>query len=427
MKEKLITIFLTILILVVPIAILPSEKENYSVIKIVLLVVLSTILFILLLINYKKLTIDKTDILAIIFAVLVFASTMFSSDIKTSIFGAYRRYEGMLAYFSYIIIYFCAKKFLNYKNSNTLLNVAYILFITVSILGVLQYYISIPSLYPIFSKGICGTFGNTNFIGSFISLGIPVFMILYIFKGFKLSYITSILLFFCLIACHARSLWVAFAGILVIIIAYLIKNKKKEYLKRTLILFISFIAITAYIYANPNSEFKNSLNIISKELKLAKKNGIQPEMGSMRIQIWQITLGVIKQKPILGVGTDNLARGIAESNTKESIEFIEEWNSIFDKAHNEYLQIMATIGIPALIVYLTFIGNILFKKRKKFFNNLSTFAVVNSILCYMVQAFFNISTVGIAPLFWFMLGLLDSYDSDPNLNKVGQIQLDEQK
>lgn len=189
MKEKIITVILNILILVLPIVIMPSASL-YNIPKIIALLLIGLMLFVLLMINYKKLTIDKTDILVLIFAGLVFLSTMFSSNIKNSIFGAFGRYEGMLTYYAYIIIYFCTKKF--YKsNENTTLKILYVLFISISILGILQHFISIPELYPIFNKGVCGSFGNTNFMGSFVSIGIPVFTILYITKGYKLSFLTA--------------------------------------------------------------------------------------------------------------------------------------------------------------------------------------------------------------------------------------------
>ena len=32
------------------------------------------------------------------------------------------------------------------------------------------------------------------------------------------------------------------------------------------------------------------------------------------------------------------------------------------------------------------------------------------IIAYLVQAFFNISTIGVAPIFWFLLGLIQNED-----------------
>ena len=34
--------------------------------------------------------------------------------------------------------------------------------------------------------------------------------------------------------------------------------------------------------------------------------------------------------------------------------------------------------------------------------------ILSIIGSYLVQAFFNISTIGIAPIFWFCLGIIDN-------------------
>lgn len=417
MKERIITIILTILIIVLPMAIMPSINNYYNIPKVIVLLLGGALLLIFLLANYKKLEIDKKDILLLAFAMIIFISTMLSKDFKISVLGEEKRYEGMLTLFTYILIYFCTKKFLNYKNEKNLLKVFYVIYIPICVLGVLQYYIKIPNknLYPIFNKGVCGTFGNTNFIGSFLSLGIPIFTILYIIKGKKLSFITSLLVFFCLIACGARSSWATFAFFVFILLIYLIKMKNKEYLKRTVILFVCFALIFTYLFTVKSSFVKTKVKTISNEVKVATTQGINKKMGSSRIQIWRITINLIKKYPIFGVGTDNLKNSLHRNMTDDYEEFIKRTNTTIDKAHNEYLQIAATLGIPALVIYLVFIVLVLKGKEKQIFNNSNIFIIYSSIICYLVQAFFNISTIGVAPLFWFALGLIDNRIINKNL------------
>lgn len=112
--------------------------------------------------------------------------------------------------------------------------------------------------------------------------------------------------------------------------------------------------------------------------------------------------------PILGVGTDNLQHAVIENLTDEGMKVIERFHAIPDKAHNEYLQIAATLGIPALILYMTFLCMIILPKLKDLFKNNYIFLMLCIIGSYLVQAFFNISTIGIAPLFWFALGIIDN-------------------
>ena len=114
-----------------------------------------------------------------------------------------------------------------------------------------------------------------------------------------------------------------------------------------------------------------------------------------------------KRQPLIGCGPDNLKEGLIYYALEDTIYQAEVYNRYVDKAHNEYLQIGATIGIPALIVYLAFIGQILYKERNMF-KNKATFILVIPILGYLAQAFFNISTIGVAPIFWFLLGIIQN-------------------
>ena len=394
MKQKLITIAITILIIALPIAIIPNETL-YNLPKIWILAIGGITLLILLLVNYKKLKLDNKDYVILAFAVLVFISTMLSSKVKISIIGETNRYEGMIAFYTYILIYFCAKKFLKYKNNKTLLNILHAIYIVISILGILQYYIKLPTnaLIPIFNKGTCGTFGNTNFMGSFISMGIPIFIIIYITKNNKISFCTSLLVFFNLIACQARSGWIAFAIFSVLMLIYLIKNKNKEYAKRALILLVCFITIFGVIYLQQSSKVRIKIEQVKNDVTVVKTSGIDDKLGSNRIQIWKVVIELIEKYPIFGVGTDNLKNGVGENLTETSIDFIQRAKGIMDKAHNEYLTFIALVILPNI---------------KKIFKKESIFIILSVIISYLAQAFFNISTIGIAPLFWVALGILDN-------------------
>ena len=246
----------------------------------------------------------------------------------------------------------------------------------------------------------------------------PIFSILFISKVYILSFITSMLTLFCMVACGARSSWVAFAFYIIALIIYLIKQKNKNFFIRTIILLLSFVLIFTYQYTAKNSFVKRKLQAATNDIKVATTQGVTENLGSSRIFIWKETIKVIIKHPILGVGTDNLAKGILENPTEETTNFINKHKKLIDKAHNEYLHIAVTIGIPALITYLTFLILVLYKRKNLILKNTMFFMLYLSILCYLVQAFFNISAVGIAPLLWFALGLMDNQMINENAEKI---------
>lgn len=140
-----------------------------------------------------------------------------------------------------------------------------------------------------------------------------------------------------------------------------------------------------------------------------KDKNVKNSFGSYRIEIWNIVLGVIPKVPLLGTGPDTLAYSLIKYSTNDALAYIKGHGQYIDKAHNEYLQVTATMGIPALIVYLIFLGQILVK-QKNMFKDTSSFILVIPIISYICQAFFNISTIGVAPIFWCILGLIQNID-----------------
>ena len=436
MKQKAITLILILISAIVPLCIVPDKtNNNYNIIKFIILLVAGLALLILLLGSYKTLTMDKKDILILIFMGLVFISAFFSNNIKTAIIGANNRYEGLPMFATYICIYLCAKKYFNIKKKTIILNIMFIISMIIGILGIAQKYVNYEDLYPIFNKGICSTFGNSNFFGSFISLVLPISIATFIFTGTKKGFILSLVMFFNMISSCTRSAWVAFAFVGIIGLIYLIKQKNKQYFKRTLIIITCFVIIFIYLLNGFNfifnkftkestekqstiSETQRKINIIKQEITKATKSGLSEEMGSSRISIWKLTLLLMSKKPILGCGPDNLWFGLVENCEKEIYQFVNKHHVAVDKAHNEYLQIGATIGIPALICYITFILLILIPKTKLNLNNKTCFIIYLSLISYLIQAFFNISTIGVAPLFWILLGLIDNENIINNRKEI---------
>ena len=94
-KDKLITIILSIIIFIVPAAIIPQIWGQYNLIKIIVLLICGLILLITSLLNINKLKFDKQDIFILIFGLLAIFSTIFSINPITSLIGAKNRYEGL--------------------------------------------------------------------------------------------------------------------------------------------------------------------------------------------------------------------------------------------------------------------------------------------------------------------------------------------
>ena len=411
MKQKLTTIILTVIAILAPLLIVPNFlNTNYNILKLWTLLICSFLLIILLLCQYKNLKIDKKDICIFIFLGFVYISTFLSSDISKSLFGEENRYEGFLMFVAYACIYLASKKYFKFEKITEFSNILFIVSMLIGILGIFQNYIIAEDLKPLFSKGICSTFGNSNFFGSFISLALPITISFFILKGNRKSFLLALVMFFNMLSSGTRSAWVAFCVIALLGICYLIKQKSKIYYQRFFLLLLCFILIFVFVLIDPKSVMKNKFAQMKNDFNTTLYDGLDGNMGSGRIEIWEMTLKLIRQKPIFGCGTDNLQFGLQTNCSEDFDEYLTRTLTIVDKAHNEYLHIAATVGIPALIVYLIFIGMILWRRVRYLLIDSTSFVISIVLISYLVQAFFNISTIGVAPLFWMLLGLVDNQD-----------------
>lgn len=423
MKQKMITTILILIGILAPILIVPEiAAENYNILKLTILLIGGFLLLVLLLANYKSIKIDKKDILILIFIGLVAISTLLSCYAKKSIIGDGNRYEGLLMFMVYACIYLCSKKYFDSSKIKLFINIMFYVSMAIGILGILQLYIDYETLYPIFNKGINATFGNSNFFGSYISIVLPIAIAIFVFKGNKKSFILAIIMFFNMISSGTRSAWVGFLAFALLGLVYLIKQRNKQYIKRVAILLCCFILIFSYLLIGKglaeNSKTKKKIEQIQNDITEFYDTGVSNKMGSRRIAIWKMTLKLISQKPIFGCGTDNLAVGLAMNCSDEFWEFVKQKNTVVDKAHNEYLHIAATIGIPALIVYMMFVGMILLPKMKQMLKDKLSLIITLTLVSYLVQAFFNISTIGVAPILWMILGLCDNENVIKNLKEI---------
>ena len=122
--------------------------------------------------------------------------------------------------------------------------------------------------------------------------------------------------------------------------------------------------------------------------------------------VWKNTLKVVPKHLLHGVGVDNFY----DAFDTPLFRFIKGGDAIeyYDKAHNEYLQKLVTEGIFSLITYLSMLFIIFINSIKKVFkdNESIVIALFLAFIGYLVQAFFNISVIEVAPLFWIICGLL---------------------
>jgi O-antigen ligase len=379
--------------------------------------VLCTWLYILFKRKYKTLKPDKADssivIMLFLFLTLIELSTAFSPNNYTSVYGLIDRKEGLISYFCYLSVFLFSYRLIDKEKMNKVFPGIAFVSMLVSIYGILQHYQLDFLPRNSAMRGYSGTytfFDNPNFFGSYLVLVLLITIPIYLnatAKKYKALYFVSLCLaFVALIYSNTRSGYVGvFFGLLFITMFVVIK--RKHLWKKWVTLAVSIVILLFFINNAEQGHYAKRINSVVKESYSVAANQTTGHEGSNRFFIWQKSLPLVKEYFWIGSGPDSF-EFVYPNDNEETRAFMN--GQTVDKAHNEYLQIAITLGVPALMTYLCFLFLILrraFQAVKLAEGNekILIYGLIATIIGYLVQAFFNISTVPVAPIFWSILGI----------------------
>ncbi len=398
---------------------------HYSLPKFLYLSIFCSLLWVILV--YKILMKQNTGIgffefkyihsLIIILFSLLTLSTFLSVDVSHSLNGEYLRYEGLATLLSYGTLLFFTIHFA-WKYIIKQIHLLAISALLVSVYGILQHFHLDFIVRPIEKAGWTRSyafFDNPNFFGSYLVLMFFLVLSLFFNAKSKLSSLSYILIvgtiFAAALYTQTRSAWLAIFLCFILYCAFLVV-KRKEMLKKGVVLLTTLIMIIITIQLTENANYISRADSIIKDATemFTENDG---NAGSGRWFIWKNALPLVNEYFWIGSGPDTFGL-VFPHDEKEIEKHFNRSNLYFDKAHNEYLQIAITMGVPALLVYLALLGLIVYSSVKALFRfrgkqQLIMLGLLLAIVGYMIQAFFNISVISVAPYFWIFLGLAYRY------------------
>lgn len=416
---------------VIPLIVWPFGSDYFYYPKILIIYFAVLLGLIICYFSYSKRNIENKFpdelIWVIFFLVMILMSTIFSKYTEQALWGRPLRKEGALAFLSYfLILYF---SFLSAREENNIKIIIRYFLISASIISVyaiLQYigFDPIPrdSIRKSWSFTSFATLGNPNFLGSYLSIALPVSMFLYLYDNNKifpgLLFISSILIYSALLCAKSRSAWVGVIFSMIVMIALFFKPIIQK-IGRLVVLLTTIVVVTIILNSVHNGTISAKFDSLISDYKtIISENKEKSTAGSERIFIWSRSMDYIFERPFLGSGPDTFEKVFKMSPEEAKYHFNSE--SVYvDKAHNDYLQIIITMGFPALLFYLIFLSIVIIKSFRNIRKNnydIFTISLLSGIIAYVVQSFFNISVVSVAPLFWSVLGLLIAHNY--NLNKL---------
>lgn len=413
--EKIIYIVILLVMILIPLLKLSTyipdiarlytkyfEIKRVYVLWISIFFLLITYIYLLL---SKKEKIGIIDIIIYILTVLAFISTKYAIDFEKSFFGEMYRNEGLLTIISYYLLILNGKSIKKEKYKKNIIKVFIFIGIFQSIYALLQSYTYLPfirrHIIKYMAMGLCS---NPNFFGSYMVMQVLIIGYMYIYNPKKRYLIIYIL--FGITLYLAESTGPALSAVLTLIFSlFIIPKKWKKIMKLIIILFLSYVFANLSLRYVQTHKYKvimlDDYEIAKEISKVTTKN--TEEIGNGRIMLWKNSLPLVKKYWLVGCGLDNFKD--AYPNWGKSVKY--------DKAHNVYLQITITNGIPALTIFLVLLF-LVFLKGIKYKDSLFT-PMYMAFIGYSIQAFLNISVIDVAPYYYIIIGILLSKCEEKNI------------
>ena len=409
--NNLLFFFYLLLIFFTPVIMFHKTSELFEFNKMLFIYSMTIIIlsiWIAKMIVYKKIIIKKTifDIPILLFFFSQILSTFFSIDRHTSIFGYYGRFNGgLLSIVSYIVLYyafvsnFYGKEAMGYI---TRILKTSLISSTIVILwglpgkfgydltcylftGVINNNCWTEQFKP--SERLFSTLGQPNWLGAY--LAINFFIGVYFFfkqksfnRYFIFYFLYLILNFTTILFTRSRSALFAIITGLVLFILLDLFILLRSYKKLSLLTVTIFFLIALFKTGIPKIDKFFDLKFYLKKLpisshQLSNKSSIsnkQPsnsntitDSADIRRIVWKGAINLGLNYPFFGTGVETFAYAYYFTRPKEH-NLTSEWDFIYNKAHNEYLNYFATTGFFGLSTYLLMIGVIIFTAIKLILN-----------------------------------------------------------
>jgi O-antigen ligase/cytochrome c-type biogenesis protein CcmH/NrfG len=383
--NRIIPLLFYLLFIGTPLIMSPYTSELFEFNKMIFIYLVTVsilFLWILKMIVSKKVLFQKTplDIPILIFLTSQVLSTIFSIDPHTSLFGYYGRFNGgLLSIIAYIVLFYGYVSNIDREKTFKLLKLsAFASFIVVlwGLPGKMGYDTSCfvftgnvtnncwtDQFRP--AERMFSTLGQPNWLGAYLI--IHVFIGLYFLirsqkKGslffwiiYEITILSGILL------TRSRSALLSFSlGLSIFFIWYVVQNRRqfRKIIKQLLITGIIFFFVVVL--------WKTGINSIDSlfQISFSKKNNVVQtpikdtnvtDSFDIRKIVWEGAWKLGNQYPLFGTGVETFGYAYYFVRPKEH-NLTSEWDFLYNKAHNEYLNYFATAGYLGLGSYVIIIA-----------------------------------------------------------------------
>lgn len=368
-----------------------------------------------------KLRNKSSEILFLLF-LTVSTVTLFTSDspVSQNIYGVYGRNTGWLAYFFLAAIFLAASKlriFAAFKFIigallfSGFINIVYNLWVLL-----FGDFIGWNNNYG----ALLGTFGNPNFISSFLGMTLAALLAVGIYGPKRIQYLLpftiAIIIWQLVRAESLQGFVVASVGVWLVLYFWIRARFLKVWVSRAYLSLGSAVGAFGIFGALGEGPLHRIMS--------------QPTVA-LREQYWVAAWNMAKSHPITGVGMDSYGDWYRRSREAKAL-ITPGADTVTNVAHNVFLDMLTYGGFPLFFAYLAIIGAgfiSIVKVMRRTRKYEPVFVAISSVwVCYQIQSLISINQLGLAVWGWVLTGLLVAYAAtdDHNQSKL-QIQNLKQK
>lgn len=355
-------------------------------------------------------------------------STVMSSNVRISLLGFYRSYDGLFSALALGIIFFALVQTFTINDVRTALSTLYFGGGGLSVLyGLFQlhdrtfggHWDWIDWSQTTFREGaIWSTFSNTNHFAGFMAIILPIGLVmLLLYRNWLIRALIGIItagVLLNLVGTTSRGAWLAAVVSLVLLVALVVGIAKLNV--RLVVIVVALTASTIL------AGFALSSTILKPQFEALFNFGGNSSV-TLRLEVWESAIAMGKDKPFFGFGPDTFRMQFPRYQTDRFVDLYGP-EVIVVGPHNTFLSYLATHGAPGLLAFVS----VLFfaalravgawrrlhyqertRDREEADARRGRFLLAGAatgMTAYVVQASFNVQQIGLSFVFWALLALL---------------------
>jgi len=445
-----------LLFLLTPLVFTSINYELFEYNKMMITYVISVFvggLFLLRSIIKGRLTIKRTplDIFLLLFLLSSFLSTVFSIDPHVSVWGYYSRFhQGLLATVSYLVLFYVMVSTVGLKDKTNrfefvkrVIGISFLSGLLCSFIAVMEHFGRDPLCMLINGKfdvtcwvqdvanRVYATMGQPNWLAAYLLILIFVAAFIFVRKVEENKYLRAagygfltLVYYLALTFTKSKSGFIALvtvagAGILLGLFIFFKKRSGFGSLFRGFLLILAGFFLISFIFLTPfekvNKIIRPRKEKVGKEIKKMQKEEKEDlgpinisESADIRKVVWRGAVDIFLAYPLFGSGVETFAYSYYMFKPLEHNK-LSEWDFLYNKAHNEYLNFLATTGIIGFATYMLVIVGFGLWAVKRIILRLRKEGVRNERECVALGLFLGWLTILITNFFGFSVVVVALY------------------